>query len=84
MHDGNGVDHERRELFARFLERFANGDADRTQWERLVVNHYVDSTLERVRRDCVEIRRRNHAMRWSSEERGCIEGWIRELRKPIE
>ncbi len=74
------VDSEHREHFAAFLERFANGEVDREHWERLVVNHYVDETLERIRRDCVRIRMRNEAMQWSPEEHGRIQAWIRELR----
>jgi hypothetical protein len=78
------VDAEHRELFAAFLERFANGEVDREQWERWVVNHYVDETLERVRRDCVRIRMRNEAMQWSPEEHERIQGWIRQLRSAVE
>ena len=80
VHAGNEVDHERRELFVTFLEGFANGDVDREKWDRLVVNHYLDQTLERVRRDCVRIRMQNEAMLWSPEEQSRIQDWIRELR----
>ena len=80
MHDDSKVDHEQRQLFAAFLERFASGDIDPSQWERLVVNHYGDQTLERIRRDCVRIRMQNEAMRWSPEERRRIQDWTRELR----
>ncbi len=73
-----------RELFAAFLERLATGEADREQWERLVVNHYLDETLERIRRDCVRIRIGNEAMRWSAEEQSRIHDWIRELRTAAE
>ncbi|HEY2515903.1 MAG TPA: hypothetical protein VGI39_33765 [Polyangiaceae bacterium] len=76
----NDADRANRELVAVFLERFAHGEADREQWERLVVNHYLDQTLERVRRDCVRMRMRNEAMRWSLEEHDRIQNWIRELR----
>jgi hypothetical protein len=81
VHAGkNAVDREQRRLFADFLERFANGEVAREQWERLVVNHYVDPTLERVRRDCVRIRLRNDAMCWSPEEHSQIQEWILKLR----
>jgi hypothetical protein len=73
------VDHKHRELFVAFLERFAVGEVDREHWERLVVNHYLDPTLETIRRDCVHIRMQNEAMHWSPEERSRIQGWIREL-----
>jgi hypothetical protein len=73
------VDHERRKLFVAFLERYLNSEAKREDWETLVVNHYVDNTLERVRRECVRIRMHNEAMRWSPEERSRIQGWIHEL-----
>ncbi len=78
------IDHERRDVFVTFLERFANGEADGDQWERLVVNHYLDDTLERVRRECVRLRMRNEAMRWSPEESRRIQDWIRELRTATE
>ncbi len=84
MHARNNVDYEHRELVAAFLERLSSGEADREQWERLVVNHYLDQTLERIRRDCVRIRMRNEAMRWSPEEHGRIQDWIRELRTATE
>jgi hypothetical protein len=84
VHGGSHVDHEHRELFAAFLERFAHGEVEREQWERLVVNHYLDATLERIRRDCVRIRMRNEAMHWSPEEKGRIQAWIRELRTVAE
>jgi hypothetical protein len=80
----NGVDHDQRDHFVAFLERFADGQSDREQWERLVVNHYLDVTLERVRRDVVRIRMANEAMHWSPEERSQIRGWIRELRAATE
>jgi hypothetical protein len=76
------VDYERRKLFVAFLERYLNGEAKREDWETLVVNHYPDKTLGRVRRDCVRIRMQNDAMRWSPEERNRIEDWIHELRTP--
>jgi hypothetical protein len=84
VNEENHVDHERRELFAAFLERFASGQIDRDQWQRLVVNHYLDKTLERVRRDCVRIRMQNEAMHWSPEEQRRIQAWIRELRTAAE
>jgi hypothetical protein len=80
----NDVHHEQRERFAAFLERFALGEVEREGWEQLVVNHYIDQKLERVRRECVRIRMRNEKMRWSPEERSRIEGWIRELRSTDE
>lgn len=74
------IDYEHRELVAAFLERFANGEADRDQWERLIVNHYLDDELERIRRDCVCIRILNETMKWSLEEQARIQTWIRQLR----
>jgi hypothetical protein len=84
VHAHNDVDHEHRELFAAFLERFAGGEADREQWERLVVNHYIDQTLERIRSDCVRLRMRNEAMHWSPDEHSHIKDWIHELRTATE
>lgn len=80
----NGIDREQRDRFVAFLERFADGQADREQWERLLVNHYLDVTLERVRRDVVRVRMGNEAMRWSPEEHSLIRGWIHELRVSTE
>lgn len=79
----NKIDSGHRELVAAFLERFANGEADPNQWERLIVNHYLDEELERIRRDCVRIRMRNGAMRWSPQEHEQIWTWIRQLRCAI-
>jgi hypothetical protein len=45
---------------------------------------YLDQTLERIRRDCVRIRMRNEAMRWSPEEHSQIQDWIQELRTATE
>ena len=76
----NGVDQDQRDHFVAFLERLADGQADLEDWERLVVDHYRDVMLERVRREVVRVRMRNEAMRWSAEEHGEILGWICELR----
>ena len=69
-----------RELFVAFLERLANSNVDWEQWQHLVVNHYVDTTLERIRQDCVRICMGNERMQWSIEERDRIRAWIRLLR----
>lgn len=84
VHDGSTFDHQPRELFVAFLERFAKGDVDREQWQQWVVNHYLDETLERIRQDCVRMRMRNEAMRWSTEEHDRIQAWIRALRTAAE
>lgn len=75
----NPADLEQRAVFITFLERFAEGEADGEQWMRLVVNHYLDQTLERIRRECVRLRMQNETMRWSPEEHSRIRDWIREL-----
>ena len=79
MSNDHHVDHRHRHAFAAFLERLATGEADPEQWQRLVVNHYLDDTLERVRRDCVRLRMQNEAMRWSREEKDRIHAWVQEL-----
>jgi hypothetical protein len=78
------ADHDHRAAFVAFLERFAEGDADGEEWNRVVVNHYPDPALERIRRDCVRLRMQNETLRWSPEEHGRIRDWIRELRTVIE
>lgn len=80
VHDGSTFDQLPRELFVAFLERFANGDVDREQWQQWVVNHYLDEMLERIRQDCVRLRMSNEPMRWSTEEHDRIQAWIRALR----
>jgi len=82
--DGTKVAHEHRRLFAAFLERFASGQADPEQWYRLVVNHYLDETLEEVRRDVVRLRMQNEAMHWSPEEIRQIQAWLRDLRALVD
>ena len=77
------TDQRHRQLFDVFLERFANCEVDPGQWQRLIVNHYVDETLERVRRDCVRIRMQNESMRWTQEEKAQIEAWRRELTSSV-
>lgn len=73
-----------RELMVAFLERFVNGEVDLARWDALVVNHYVDEVLERVRRECVRLRMGNESMQWSAEERARILACIRELRTELE
>jgi len=80
VHDGNDMTSRHRELFVAFLERLANSNVDWEQWQHLVVNHYVDTTLERIRQDCVRICMGNERMQWSIEERDRIRAWIRLLR----
>lgn len=80
----SGYDRQQREFFVAFLERFVNGDVDPDRWDTLVVNHYLDEALERVRRECVRLRVGNEAMHWSEEERTSILACIRELRTGLE
>ena len=80
MYHGRNEDHEHRQRLAAFLERLRNGEVEGEQWQRLVVNHYLDETLERVRREVARLRIQNEAMRWSPEEKGRIDAWVREIR----
>ena len=84
MRDGIKVDLEYRKLFVAFVERLASGEADREQWQQLVVNHYLDETLERIRRDVGRLRMQNEAMRWSPGEAERIQAWLRDLRTPTD
>lgn len=84
MDNRSGNDQQQRALFVAFLERFVNGEVDPEGWETLVVNHYIDEALERVRRECVRLSLGNEAMQWSAEERESILACIRELRTDTE
>jgi len=80
VYHGRNEDHEHRQRLAAFLERLGTGEVDAEQWQRLIVNHYFDETLERVRREVARLRIQNEAMRWSPEEKGRIDAWVREIR----
>ena len=71
-----------REGFADFLRRLAANKVSGIEWERFIVEHYVDEMIEAAR---VAISRRIHErggfdLQWSESDIAAMQHWSRKLR----
>ncbi|HEY2513148.1 MAG TPA: hypothetical protein VGI39_19905 [Polyangiaceae bacterium] len=69
-----------REFFAHFLDLLLKGEVSRECWQRFALRRSDDEPLERIRRECIGMRKRNPAMRWTPEDQQRIRAWIQEIR----
>jgi len=44
-----------RGLLASFIEYAADGKATKLEWERFIVEHYVNASMERARAECARL-----------------------------
>jgi hypothetical protein len=70
-----------RKAFADFLRRLAAGTAGPIEWERFIVTHYQDETLEKVRREVAKLAIESPGARWSDSEIEKFQYWARLLRE---
>jgi len=70
-----------RTAFAEFLRRLASGASGPIEWERFVVTHYSDETLERVRREVAKLAIETARSAWSDSEIEKFQYWARLLRE---
>jgi hypothetical protein len=57
-----------RQQFAAFLQRLANNEVTLGDWDLYVVAHYLDETLEAVRRDVVRLAQARNGGPYSLED----------------
>jgi hypothetical protein len=70
--------------FADFLRRVAAGKVKATEWDRFVVQHYVDEELEEIRRNLVRLSIDRHGGKeWSESEVAAMQHWSRTLKIPV-
>lgn len=69
-----------RQVFAEFLERLALGEVKSEDWQTLVVNHYFDDVIEKIRLQLVRFTIQSpEPHNLSEEERTQLMIWINEL-----